>query len=91
MNATEIKTRHGLILQGLTARALTQVGFQYVENPTYDEVSEVPDFLIPDAEQPRLMIEVHQTDARDSFRMKILRGCKDSPPPRKKGWKQAIF
>jgi hypothetical protein len=73
MNATEIKTRHGLILQALTAKALTAAGYTYEENYQYDEMSEVPDFLIPDADNPKFMIEVHQTDTRDSFRMKILR------------------
>lgn len=73
MNATEIKTRHGLILQALTAKALCHVGYSFAENHQYDEVSEVPDFLLPDADSPQFMVEVHQTDARDSFRMKILR------------------
>ena len=73
MNATEIKTRHGLIIQALTAKALTVAGYTYSENHQYDEISEVPDFLIPDSESPKFMVEVHQTDTRDSFRMKILR------------------
>lgn len=73
MNATEIKTRHGLILQGVTAIALTQAGFTYRENWQYDDNAEVPDFLMPDDDNPNIVIEVHQTDARDSFRMKTLR------------------
>jgi len=74
MNTTEIKTRHGLILQALTAEALEQAGYTFVENHQYDDVSEVPDFLIPNADSPRFVLEVHQTDARNSFQMKTLRG-----------------
>lgn len=74
MNNTEIKTRHGLILQALTAQALSLAGFTHVENHQYDEMSEVPDFLIPDGDAPQYMIEVHQTEARNSFQMKTLRG-----------------
>ena len=74
MNTTEIKTRHGLILQALTAKAIEQTGYTFVENHQYDEVSEVPDFLIPNADNPWFMVEVHQTDTRNSFQMKTLRG-----------------
>lgn len=70
---TKIKIRYGLILQGVLARALTQAGVVYAETPQYEAHSETPDFLIPDAEAPEFIVEVHQTDARDHFRMKTLR------------------
>lgn len=70
---TRVKIRYGLILQGVLARALTAQGYAYDETPAYDEDSEVPDFLIPNAEVPEFAVEVHQTDARDHFRMKTLR------------------
>lgn len=73
MDATEIKTRHGLILQGIVALALDSAGYTFRENWQYDADNERPDFTIPDSDKPRFMVEVHQTDARDSFRMKILR------------------
>lgn len=74
LNDTEIKTRLGLILQRVLAEALRGSGFTFAENFQYDEDCEKPDFLIPNGLNPTHMIEVHQTDARDSFRMKILRG-----------------
>ncbi len=70
---TSIKIRYGLILQGVLARALTAQGYSYDETPNYDDDSEVPDFLIPNAKAPKFAVEVHQTDARDHFRMKTLR------------------
>lgn len=70
---TRVKIRYGLILQGVLARALTAQGYAYDETPAYDEDSEVPDFLIPNADEPEFAVEVHQTDARDHFRMKTLR------------------
>lgn len=73
MDATQIKTRHGLILEGVTEHALSKAGFTYRHNWQYDESAEVPDFFIPDSGPPTHVIEVHQTDARDSFRMKTLR------------------
>jgi len=73
VNNTEIKTRHGLILQALTGKALEKAGFDFVENHQYDEISEVPDFFVPDSENPKYVVEVHQTEARNSFQMKTLR------------------
>ncbi len=73
MNETDLKTRHGLILQGVLAEALTRAGFKYVMDPQYDPTCEKPDFLIPDDQTPKYLVEVHQTEARDSFRMKTLR------------------
>ncbi len=73
MNATEIKTRHGLILQGIVGSSLTSAGYTYRENWQYDPDNERPDFTIPDSDKPRVMIEVHQTDVRNSFQMKVLR------------------
>ena len=60
-------------MQGVLARALTGAGYTYDETPTYDEDSEVPDFLIPDADNPEFMLEVHQSDAVTAFKMKTLR------------------
>lgn len=73
MDATEIKTRHGLILQGVVGASLASAGFTLRENWQYAQENETPDFTIPDDDRPRFVVEVHQTDARDSFRMKILR------------------
>lgn len=70
---TKTKIRYGLILQRVLARALTRAGVEYEETPQYEEYSETPDFLIPNAETPEFILEVHQTDARDHFRMKTLR------------------
>ncbi|AMA10660.1 hypothetical protein [Picosynechococcus sp. PCC 73109] len=73
MSQTAIKTRLGLILQGVLGHILTQAGISYAENVQYDADCETPDFLIPNAEEPRFVVEIHQTDARDSFCMKTLR------------------
>jgi hypothetical protein len=73
MNATQIKTRHGLILQGITAAALTEAGFSFESDVQYDPTCERPDFLIPNSKMPRYMVEVHQTDVRNSLAMKTLR------------------
>ena len=72
-NNTQIKIRYGLILQAVLAQALRNAGYSFAETPNYDANSEVPDFLIPDAENPKFMVEVHQTEARNSFQMKTLR------------------
>ncbi len=73
LSNTRIKIRYGLILQGVLARALTAQGYAYDETPAYDVDSEVPDFLIPNAQQPEFAVEVHQTEARNHFQMKTLR------------------
>lgn len=73
MNDTQIKTRHGLILQGALAEALRAAGYAFAQDHQYDETCEKPDFLIPNGKSPKIMVETHQTDARDSFRMKTLR------------------
>ena len=73
LDETAIKTRLGLILQGVLREALTQAGFKFEENHQYDPTCEKPDFLIPDATNPKFVIEVHQTEARNSFQMKVLR------------------
>lgn len=73
MNDTEIKTRLGLILQGVLGAALAKAGFSAVADHQYEPTCEKPDFLIPDATNPKIMIEVHQTEARNSFQMKTLR------------------
>lgn len=72
MDATQIKTRHGLILEGVTAHAIKLSGFTY-RKWQYDDSAEIPDFFLPEGDVPTHVIEVHQTDARDSFRMKTLR------------------
>lgn len=73
MNDTQIKTRLGLILQGVLGAALTKAGYAFDMDYVYDETCEIPDFLIPNGRKPKFMVETHQTEARDSFRMKILR------------------
>ena len=62
MNDTQIKTRHGLILQGITAAALEEAGYSFEADVQYDPTCERPDFLIPNASHPKYMVEVHQTD-----------------------------
>jgi hypothetical protein len=73
LTETEIKTRLGLILQGVLAEAIRQAGYTAIQDYQYDPACERPDFLIPDHTKPRYMIEVHQTEARNSFQMKTLR------------------
>jgi len=73
MTQTAIKTRLGLILQGVLGHILTQARVSYTENVQYHPDCETPDFLIPNAENPRFVVEIHQTDARNSFQMKTLR------------------
>ena len=73
MSRTREKIRYGLILQGVLANALRAAKITFDETVVYEEDSEVPDFLIPDASTPRLIVEVHQTDARNHFQMKTLR------------------
>jgi hypothetical protein len=74
MNDIEIKTRQGLILEGVLAAALKKEGFSFDQDVQYDESCEKPDFLIPNKAKPKFMVEVHQTEARNSFQMKTLRG-----------------
>ncbi len=73
MNETEIKTRLGLVLQEILAEALTIGGLTYSFDFQYDSSCEKPDFLVPDEKNPKYMIEVHQSSARTSFLMKVLR------------------
>jgi hypothetical protein len=73
MDATTLKTRHGLILQRTVAEALRRAGITFKENWQYHSDYERPDFTIPDTNTPRFAVEVHQTDARNAFQMKILR------------------
>jgi hypothetical protein len=73
MDETEIKTRQGLILENVLAAALTKAGFSFDQDVQYDETCEKPDFLIPNQAKPKFMVEVHQTEARNSFQMKTLR------------------
>ena len=73
MNQTNIKTRLGLILQSTTREALEIASLSYKENWQYDSKCEIPDFVIPDSKKPKYVLEIHQTDARNSFQMKVLR------------------
>jgi hypothetical protein len=74
LDERSIKIRLGLILQGCVSAALEQSEFKtFVANPKYDDDSMTPDFLIPNRATPSHFIEVTQTEARNSFQMKILR------------------
>lgn len=68
------KIRHGLILQGCVEESLKRTKYSdYEVTPRYSEESIAPDFLVPDDKKPTFFIEVAQTEARNSFQMKILR------------------
>lgn len=73
LNETEIKTRQGLILELVLGAALKKGGFSFDHDVQYDSTCEKPDFLIPNETNPKFMVEVHQTEARNSFQMKTLR------------------
>ncbi len=73
MNQTEIKTRLGLLLQECVEEALGRTDYSFEATQEYAADAMEPDFLIPDAEDPDYVVEVTQTEARDSFRMKTLR------------------
>lgn len=73
MDETTIKTNLGLILQLVLAKAIEKAGYSAIHDYQYDSTCEKPDFLIPDGKKPRYMVEVHQTEARNSFQMKTLR------------------
>lgn len=73
LDETEIKTRLGLILEDVVEEALERATYNFAKDYQYDETCEVPDFLIPNEKKPRYMIELHQTEARNSFQMKTLR------------------
>ena len=51
-NDIEIKTRLGLILEGITAQALKTIGIKFSEQPSYSVDCEIPDFAIPDDVAP---------------------------------------
>lgn len=72
-NQTSIKTRQGYILERCVVLALEAAKIPFRNGWQYDPDSEIPDFSIPDDDQPSTVIEVHQTDARNSFQMKVLR------------------
>ncbi len=55
------------------AHALEAAGIEFDRTPQYEDVSEVPDFLIPNASDPKIVVECHQVGTRDSLRMKALR------------------
>src|SRR5215216_6303373 len=74
MDERQRKIRYGLILQGCVERALRETEFaKFGLTTQYDPDYMTPDFLIPDNRNPSHFIEVTQTEARDSFRMKMLR------------------
>lgn len=71
---TKKKIRLGLILQECVRLALHTTKYNtFVPTPNYDEDCMVPDFIIPSLDNPKFFIEVTQSEARDSFRMKLLR------------------
>jgi hypothetical protein len=70
---TQIKIRYGMILEHCVAHALETAGISFDRTPQYEDVSEVPDFLIPDASKPKIVVECHQMGARNSMMMKTLR------------------
>ena len=67
MNETKIKTRLGLIVQGLVREDLNVMGITFTENYQYDPNSQEPDFLMPNENNPRFVIEVYHTEARNSL------------------------
>jgi hypothetical protein len=68
------KIRLGLILQECVEAALKLTSYNsFSATPKYDPDAMTPDFLIPNSTSPKFFVEVTQTEARDSFRMKILR------------------
>jgi len=74
MTTRSQKIRYGLILQACVREALKRSSFSaFVSNPNVHQQTIQPDFLIPDLQSPKWMIEVTQTDSRDAFRMKTLR------------------
>lgn len=70
---TQIKIRYGMILEHCIAHALKDAGIPFDRTPQYEDMSEVPDFLIPNADEPKIVIECHQLGARNSLMMKSLR------------------
>ena len=73
MDETTIKTNLGLILQSVLAKAIEAANITAIQDFQYDPTCEKPDFLVPDSKSPKFMVEVHQTEARNSFQMKTLR------------------
>ncbi len=67
------KIRLGLLLQGCVEQALDDSGRSFDATQEYAADAMEPDFLIPDAEDPDYVVEVTQTEARNSFQMKTLR------------------
>ena len=70
---TQIKIRYGMILENCVAHALEAAGIEFDRTPQYEDVSEVPDFLIPNTSDPQIVVECHQLGARNSMMMKTLR------------------
>lgn len=73
MDIIEIETRCGLIIEELVAEAFKRLDVSFVQGFQYDQDCETPDFLLNDEKQPHIVIECHQTNVRESLRMKILR------------------
>lgn len=73
MDIIEIETRCGLIIQEVVATAFRQIGIPFAEGIQYNPDCETPDFLLPNEKAPNMIIECHQTNVRESLRMKILR------------------
>jgi hypothetical protein len=73
LNSTQLRTRHGKILERLTEKALGLAGFTFRFDWQYDDYCISPDFILLANDRPFALLEVTQTDSRDSMRMKSLR------------------
>lgn len=73
MNRIRDRTRLGQILEQVTAKALSDAGYTYRFDWQYDEEQVKLDFTIPDTDTPEVLIEVTQTETRDSLKRKLLR------------------
>lgn len=72
-NRTQIKTRFGQIMEAVTGIALARAGFSFHSDWEYETSSMKVDFAIPENDQPDYIIEVTQTETRDSLKRKLLR------------------
>lgn len=70
---TQLRTRFGHLMERLTGIALTKAGFTYRFDWQYDDTCISPDYTLPDSDSVNVLMEVTQTDSRDSLRMKSLR------------------
>jgi len=70
---TQLRTRFGHLMEQLTGIALAKAGFTYRFDWQYDKACISPDYTLPDSDSAKVLMEVTQTDSRDSLRMKSLR------------------